>query len=122
MKKFLLTAVCLLLLTGCAPEDALYYLPEEEETAPAGNDAFTPLPHQLGAAPFEYTETGDRPAANPGNAGRQSMFKYSDEYLYFCSKEPWSGELYFSRTLEEHEMVVNTYRPLWQEWDRQQGL
>ena len=45
-----------------------------------------------------------------------------DEYLYFCSKEPWSGELYFSRTLEEHEMVVNTYRPLWQEWDRQQGL
>lgn len=83
MKKFLLTAVCLLLLTGCASEDALYYLPEEDETAPAGTDAFTPLPHQLGAAPFEYTETGDRPAANPGNAGRQSMFKYSDEYLYF---------------------------------------
>lgn len=45
-----------------------------------------------------------------------------DEYLYFCSKEPWSGELYFSRTLEEHETVVNAYRPLWQEWDRQQGL
>lgn len=45
-----------------------------------------------------------------------------DEYLYFCSKDPRSGELYFSRTLEEHDNAVRTYAPLWQEWDRQQGL
>lgn len=45
-----------------------------------------------------------------------------DGYLYFCSKDPRSGELHFSRTLEEHEYAVRTYAPLWQEWDRQQGL
>lgn len=45
-----------------------------------------------------------------------------DGYLYFCSKDPRSGELYFSRTLEEHENAVRTYAPLWQAWDREQGL
>ncbi|MBQ8370567.1 MAG: hypothetical protein IJY35_11370, partial [Clostridia bacterium] len=83
MKKILLTAACLLLLTGCARDDTLYYLPETEETVPAETDAFTPLPHQLGATPFEYTETGDRPAANPGNSAKQTGFKCSGDYLYF---------------------------------------
>ena len=40
------------------------------------------------------------------------------EYLYFCTKEPESGELYFSRTLEEHNRAVQIYRPLWEAYDQ----
>lgn len=43
-------------------------------------------------------------------------------YLYFCSTDPNSGELHFSRTLEEHNAAVAMYRPLWEEFDRSRGL
>ena len=46
----------------------------------------------------------------------------ADQYLYFCSKDPSTGELYFSRTLEEHNQAVSIYAPLWQAYDREQGL
>ncbi len=45
-----------------------------------------------------------------------------DEYLYFCSKDPSTGELHFSRTLQEHELAVSIYAPLWQAYDREKGL
>lgn len=44
------------------------------------------------------------------------------KYLYFCSKDPNSGELYFSKTQEEHDAAVAMYRPLWEEYDRSRGL
>lgn len=43
----------------------------------------------------------------------------ADQYLYFCSKDPNTGELHFSRTLEEHELAVRIYAPLWQAFDRE---
>ena len=46
----------------------------------------------------------------------------AEKYLYFCAKEPESGELYFSRTLEEHERAVAVYAPLWQQYDQNRGL
>ncbi|MBR1584509.1 MAG: endolytic transglycosylase MltG [Clostridia bacterium] len=46
----------------------------------------------------------------------------SDNYLYFCSTDPNTGELYFSRTLEEHNLAVSIYAPLWQAYDKEQGL
>ncbi|MDR1599586.1 MAG: endolytic transglycosylase MltG [Oscillospiraceae bacterium] len=46
----------------------------------------------------------------------------TEQYLYFTSKEPGTSELYFSKTLEEHEAVVSLYRPLWIEYDRNRGL
>lgn len=46
----------------------------------------------------------------------------SEDYLYFCSKDPNTGELHFSRTLEEHNQAVSIYAPLWQAYDREQGL
>jgi len=46
----------------------------------------------------------------------------AQKYLYFCSKDPDSGELYFSKTLKEHEAAVAMYRPLWEEYDRSRGL
>lgn len=45
----------------------------------------------------------------------------ADGYLYFCSKDPNTGELHFSRTLEEHELAVSIYAPLWQAYDREKG-
>ncbi len=45
-----------------------------------------------------------------------------DQYLYFCSKDPSTGELHFSRTLAEHEAAVQIYAPLWQAFDRERGL
>ncbi|MBQ4579232.1 MAG: endolytic transglycosylase MltG [Clostridia bacterium] len=46
----------------------------------------------------------------------------AENYLYFCAKDPESGELHFSRTLEEHEQAVSIYAPLWKQYDEQRGI
>ena len=46
----------------------------------------------------------------------------AEKYLFFCAKEPESGELYFSRTQEEHDRAVAVYAPLWQKYDQSRGL
>ncbi len=67
------------------------------------------------------------PICNPSPAAIRAAL-YPDEmltaekYLFFCAKEPESGELYFSRTLEEHERAVAVYAPLWQLYDQTRGL
>lgn len=67
------------------------------------------------------------PVCSP-SAAAISAALYPDEqfvqenYLYFCSKDPNTGELYFSRTLEEHNLAVSIYAPLWQAYDREKGL
>ncbi len=67
------------------------------------------------------------PICNPSEAAIQAAL-YPDEtyvaenYLYFCAKDPESGELHFSRTLQEHEQAVSIYAPLWKEYDAQRGI
>ncbi len=67
------------------------------------------------------------PICNP-SMGAVVAALYPDEqyvaqkYLYFCSKDPDSGELYISKTQEEHDAAVAMYRPLWEEYDRSRGL
>lgn len=67
------------------------------------------------------------PICNPSPEAIQAAL-YPDEsfvaekYLYFCSKDPNTGELYFSRTLEEHERAVSVYAPLWEAYDEERGL
>ena len=67
------------------------------------------------------------PICNP-SMGAVVAALYPDEqyvaqkYLYFCSKDPDSGELYFSKTQAEHDAAVAMYRPLWEEYDRKRGL
>ena len=66
------------------------------------------------------------PICNPSAAAMEAALypdvEYVDEgYLYFCAKEPTSGELAFAKTLEEHEANVARYRPLWEEYDRQRA-
>ncbi len=67
------------------------------------------------------------PICNPSPAAIRAAL-YPDEaltagkFLYFCAKEPESGELYFSRTLEEHQRAVAVYAPLWQKYDQSRGI
>ncbi len=67
------------------------------------------------------------PICNPSEAAIQAAL-YPDElfvaenYLYFCAKDPESGELHFSRTLQEHEQAVRIYAPLWKEYDAERGI
>ena len=68
-----------------------------------------------------------RPVCNPSAAAIHAAL-YPDEtyraenYLYFCAKNPDSGELYFSRTLAEHEQAVAIYAPLWKQYDQSRGI
>ncbi len=76
--------------------------------------------------PFNtYTHRGlpPGPICSPSPAAIRAAL-YPDEaflrdgYLYFCSKDPDTGELHFSRTLQEHEAAVRIYSPLWEAFDR----
>ena len=46
----------------------------------------------------------------------------AENYLYFCAREPGSGQLAFSRTLAEHEQAVSLYRQRWIEYDESRGI
>lgn len=67
------------------------------------------------------------PICSPSAAAIQAVL-YPDEtfraqrYLYFCAKDPSSGELDFSRTLAEHEQKVAVYAPLWKARDEEMGI
>lgn len=66
------------------------------------------------------------PICNPSMAALRAaqspdMDYINEGYLYFCAMEPTSGQLAFSKTPEEHAANVNRYRPLWEEYDRQQA-
>ena len=67
------------------------------------------------------------PICNPSPAAIRAAL-YPDEtmvaqnYLFFCAKEPESGELYFSRTLAEHERAVNAYQSSWEQYDQSRGI
>ena len=65
------------------------------------------------------------PICNPSPAALQAALhpnqNYIDEgYLFFCSTDPHKGELFFSKTLEEHNEAVAMYKPLWEEYDAEQ--
>ncbi|MDO4739192.1 MAG: endolytic transglycosylase MltG [Eubacteriales bacterium] len=76
-----------------------------------------------------YTHGGlpPGPICNPSAAAIEAALypdlAYLEQgYMYFCSKEPESGELAFAITLEEHERNVEKYRPSWIEYDRLRAL
>ncbi len=67
------------------------------------------------------------PICNPSAAAIRAAL-YPDEsmvnekYLFFCAKEPESGELYFSKTLDQHKRAVEIYAPYWQKYDEDRGI
>jgi UPF0755 protein len=67
------------------------------------------------------------PICNPSpNAIEAALYPdesfVAENYLYFCSKDPNTGELAFSKTLEEHNAAVAIYAPLWKQFDEERGL
>ena len=46
----------------------------------------------------------------------------NEKYLFFCAKEPESGELYFSKTLEQHRRAVENYTKYWKKYDEDRGI
>ena len=52
----------------------------------------------------------------------ETFMKAGKEYYYFCTREPDSALLYFSRTLAEHEAAVAQYKPLWEKWDAEHSV
>lgn len=75
---------------------------------------------------YKYKGLPAGPICNPGKAAIEAAL-YPDEtyvkenYLYFCSSDPETGSLVFSKTLDEHNANVEKYRPLWQEYDQKNG-
>ncbi len=66
------------------------------------------------------------PICSPSPAAIQAALYPDEEFvqqnvLYFCSKNPDTGELHFSRTLQEHEQAVAIYAPLWAAFDKRTG-
>ena len=67
------------------------------------------------------------PICNPSAAAIRAAL-YPDEtminekYLFFCAKEPESGELYFSKTLDQHRRAVESYTPYWKKYDESRGI
>lgn len=66
------------------------------------------------------------PICNPSAAAIEAalypdMEYLAEGYLYFCSKEPESGELAFAVTYEEHQRNVEKYRPSWIEYDQRKA-
>lgn len=64
------------------------------------------------------------PICNPSKAALKAALNpdltyIEDGYLYFCAAEPTSGVLVFAKTEEEHKANVAQYRPLWEDYDRQ---
>ena len=67
------------------------------------------------------------PICNPSPSAIQAALYpdaafVAEKYLYFCSKDPDTGELHFSKTLAEHERAVSIYAPLWQAYDQERGM
>jgi len=67
------------------------------------------------------------PVCNPSPAAiRAALYPdkdmVDDKYLYFCAKEPESGELYFSKTLDQHRRAVEIYAPYWKKYDEDRGI
>ena len=99
------------------------YVSGSEKMVLSGSDLSVDSPYNT------YTRKGlpVGPICNPSMDAVVAAL-YPDEqylaqkYLYFCSKDPNSGELYFSKTQEEHDAAVAMYRPLWEEYDRSRGL
>lgn len=46
----------------------------------------------------------------------------AEGYMYFCAKEPESGELAFAITQQEHDRNVAMYADSWREYDESRGV
>jgi UPF0755 protein len=101
----------------------IHYVSGVRKMALEGSDLTVSSPYNT------YVNTGLPlgPICNPSPAAiRAALYPdqamVAEKYLYFCAKEPESGQLYFSRTLEEHQRAVAAYSPLWKQYDENRGI
>lgn len=101
----------------------IHYVTGVRKMALDNNDLATPSLYNT----YLYSGLPLGPVCNPSPAAITAAL-YPDEtflaenYLYFCSKNPESGELHFSKTLAEHEAAVEIYAPLWEAYDKSRGI
>ncbi len=101
----------------------IHYITGERRMALRKNDLSIDSPYNT----YLYEGLPLGPICNPSpEAIRAALYPdeafVAEKYLYFCSKNPDTGELHFSKSLEEHEAAVAIYAPLWQAYDQQRGM
>lgn len=104
-------------------DPTIHYVTGERRMSLRSSDLAVESPYNT----YRVTGLPAGPICNPSpeaiNAALYPDESYvAEKYLYFCSTDPSTGTLHFSRTLEEHERAVEIYAPLWQAYDAERGL
>ena len=100
----------------------IHYVTGDNRMVLTGSDLEVDSPYNT----YKITGLPLGPICSPSQAAINAAL-YPDEeyvaekYLYFCAKDPNTGELHFSRTLQEHEQAVSIYAPLWSAYDQSRG-
>ena len=101
----------------------IHYITGVRKMALSDSDLSVSSPYNT----YQVTGLPLGPVCNPSPAAIRAAL-YPDEsmvkekYLFFCAKEPESGELYFSKTLDQHKRAVEIYAPYWQKYDEDRGI
>ena len=101
----------------------IHYITGERRMALRDSDLAVDSPYNT----YRYAGLPLGPICNPSTDAIKAAL-YPDEafvaenYLYFCSKDPNTGELVFSKTQAEHDAAVAIYAPLWKQFDEQRGI
>lgn len=101
----------------------IHYVTGDNRMVLTGSDLEVNSPYNT----YKVTGLPLGPICSPSQAAINAAL-YPDEayvaekYLYFCAKDPNTGELHFSRTLQEHEQAVSIYAPLWSAYDQSRGI
>ncbi|MEG0270105.1 MAG: endolytic transglycosylase MltG [Clostridia bacterium] len=101
----------------------IHYITGQRRMALRNSDLAIDSPYNT----YAHTGLPLGPICNPSpeaiNAALYPDESYvAEKYLYFCSKDPNTGELFFSKTLEEHTRATKIYAPLWQAYDQERGM
>ncbi|MDD3333945.1 MAG: endolytic transglycosylase MltG [Eubacteriales bacterium] len=104
-------------------DPTIHYITGERRMSLRNSDLAVKSPYNT----YDITGLPLGPICNPSpeaiNAALYPDESYvAEKYLYFCSKDPATGELYFSKTLEEHNQAAAIYAPLWKAYDQERGL
>ena len=101
----------------------IHYITGVRKMALADSDLAVNSPYNT----YQVTGLPLGPICNPSAAAiRAALYPdntmINEKYLYFCAKEPESGELYFSKTLDQHRRAVEIYADYWKKYDEERGI
>lgn len=101
----------------------IHYITGERRMSLRNSDLAVDSPYNT----YLYAGLPLGPICNPSpNAVQAALYPdevfLAENYLYFCSKDPSTGELAFSKTQAEHDAAVAIYAPLWKQFDQERGI